>query len=845
MDPDKIKSEYPELLRKYLFEDDKEVALYRAYNLGQECFEAKISIDEIMSLHARSLENILKDLPPSFPSVKIQEIMLKSSNLLLEFSIKFGLICQNYFEMLKMTDERIRNAFYQAAKALTAGMDLQKMLSVILNLVKNITDAEGSAIILLDEERVSVKVSEGFDTEEDLLKDPLYEEVAKEGKAKFVYDMREKKTSFTLKSGKEIRSVLVLPLNYKEKTLGVLAIFLIYPHNYAEEEIKLLTSFTYEVASAIDNAHLFEELKRHDKTLEALYAIGTAVGKSLDLRDIFKDALFKTLEVTETESGGIYLLEKDGKTLSLRSYIGISDEFADAISKLKVGQGSTGMAVKTGKPITYNVSKYPSPEILPLLLKEGIVSIASTPLIAKGRVVGALTLAYRKYRIFTNDDLDLLASIGTQIGVAIENSRLFSELEQHHKILRTLFSIESVVSRSLNLEEVFEVALSKTLEATDTEAGTLYSYDGDVLHLEAYKGLSSEFREKAKIRKMGEGIPGKAAQIKKALTVDIHQFPSHFLLPYVKKEGLNSFIGTPLMSKGKVVGAMAFGTKEKRIFTQEELDLLFSIGNVIGIAVENARLYKESKESLQKLEQTYEELKALDKMKDEFISNVSHELKTPLISIKGYGELLFDEKLGTLSEEQKKSLEAIVRNADRLTRLINSILFITRLQAGKVEFKFEPLDVDEIITNCLQDFKGTLERKNISFEKDISKISRIMGDKDRFIEVVSNLLDNAVKFTPDGGNISIKVYDEADMVHLVFSDSGIGIPEDIIPKLFTRFYQVDASTARRYGGTGLGLYIAKNIVDAFNGKIWIESEIGRGTKVHMLLPVATEEGEKR
>jgi signal transduction histidine kinase len=201
---------------------------------------------------------------------------------------------------------------------------------------------------------------------------------------------------------------------------------------------------------------------------------------------------------------------------------------------------------------------------------------------------------------------------------------------------------------------------------------------------------------------------------------------------------------------------------------------------------------------------------------------------------------LFDEKLGCLSGEQKKSLEAIIRNADRLTRLINSILLIGRLQAGKIDFHFEPLDLDEIVRMCVGDFKSMMDAKQIILEKDVTGVSKVKGDKDKFVEVVSNLFDNSIKFTPVGGKISIKAWDEAEYVHLTVSDNGIGIPADLIPKLFTRFFQVDASPSRKYGGTGLGLYISKNIVDAFHGKIWIESEVGKGTTVHVLLPAARE-----
>ena len=607
MNLEEIKSTYPELLRKYLFEGKEEEALYEAYKLGKECFESKIGIEDIMNLHTGSLEEIIKTLPAS----RVHEIVLKSSNLIIEFSIRFGLACQNYFEILQKTDERIRNAFYQAGEALTAGLDIQKMLYVVLNLVKNLTEAIGCSIVVFEEDKKTIKVSEGLDAEDEIFKHPLFEQVRKEGKANFISDLQEAKA---LEDGREIRSVLALPLNFKGKTIGVLGIYLPSPHHYEEKEINLLTSFAHQAAVAIDNARLFSELSRHDKTLEALYSIDRVVSQTLDIEEIMQSALARAMECIDADSGSIHLLDRTGENLILEIHRGLlSQEFISSISKLKMGEGVTGRAAKLLKTEAIDISHYPDFWLLPHLEKEGIVSLASTPLMAKGKVLGAMTFTNHEYRLFSQDDLDLLASIGSQIGVAIQNATLFSELEKHHKMLGALYAIESVVSRSLNLEEIFDVALAKALEVTKTEAGTLYSLDGEVLHLEAgevlrleaIKGLSPEFKEKALIRKMGEGIPGIAAQSKKPITMDISQFPSPLLLPYVRKEGLVSFIGTPLMAKGKVVGALALGTKKKQIFTKDDLDLLFSIGNAIGIAVENARLYKEVRDKAEHISALY------------------------------------------------------------------------------------------------------------------------------------------------------------------------------------------------------------------------------------------------
>jgi signal transduction histidine kinase/HAMP domain-containing protein len=764
------------------------------------------------------------------------------------FNNMASLLQNKAISMNKRTQEL--SALYKIAKTVNESLDKNEMLSNALDTVLNIMGADSGGIFLIDNdgEDMHMEVYKGVSKKfSDAIK-TIKTGTGVSGKA-----MRSRKPVaidisqypiphlIPLLQEEGIRSLASTPIIFKDKILGTINIHFKQDHTYSQEEHDIFSSIGNELGVAIENVRLFDELQRHDEMLEALYVIDRVISQTLDQATIFRDALAKAMEVTETDAGGIYLLEDNGKTLSLKAHQGLSPELVDSFSRIMVGQGVSGLAVKFGEPVAIDIATYPSPELLAPLLKDGIISIASCPLMAKGKVIGAMSLAYKKNRSFSHDDLDLLASIGNQIGVAIQNATLFSELERHHRILETLYSIEKVVSQSLDLKNIFNVALSKALEVTETEAGTLYSFENNLLHLEAITGLSPEFKEKALIRKIGEGIPGIVAKLRKPITVDISQFPSYPLLKYVEKEGLVSFIGAPLISKGKVVGAISLGTKKKRIFTNNDLDLMLSIGNVIGIAVENAGLYKDSTENFEKLQLAYEELQTLDKMKDDFIANVSHELKTPLISIKGYGELLHDEKIGTLSDVQKQSLQAIIRNADRLTRLINSILFISKLQAGKVEFRLESVDLDKVVEVCIADFKSMMESKSLTYEKDIAAESKVVGDRDRLIEVVTNILDNAIKFSPPEGKISIHAYKEGEFIHFTVKDRGIGIPADVIPKLFSRFYQLDASTARKYGGTGLGLYITKNIVDAFSGKIWIESEVGKGTTVHILMKIAKEE----
>ncbi|WP_445476049.1 PAS domain-containing sensor histidine kinase [Methanococcoides methylutens] len=259
-----------------------------------------------------------------------------------------------------------------------------------------------------------------------------------------------------------------------------------------------------------------------------------------------------------------------------------------------------------------------------------------------------------------------------------------------------------------------------------------------------------------------------------------------------------------------------------------------------GIIIDITDL-KKTEEVLQKyadeLAKLNEELKALDKMKNEFLSNVSHELKTPLVSIKGYTELINEGVLGEINDEQKKALSTIIRSSERLRRLVDSLLFISEIQADTVEYSFEIIQITEIIDTAVEDIFLQIEEKGLTLEKKVPvDLPFINGDAGKLADMLTNILDNAIKFTPAGGKISVAASEEKNNIHIGVSDNGIGVPKDLLPKLFQKFYQIDASTRRKYGGTGSGLYICQKIVEAHNGEIWMESEEGAGTTVHIMLP---------
>ncbi len=200
--------------------------------------------------------------------------------------------------------------------------------------------------------------------------------------------------------------------------------------------------------------------------------------------------------------------------------------------------------------------------------------------------------------------------------------------------------------------------------------------------------------------------------------------------------------------------------------------------------------------------------------------------------------MISDGTLGDVNEQQKKAVMTVIRNSERLRRLVDSLLYLSRAQAGKIHYSFENVQIVEVINNSIQDVALQAESKNITIEKNLpDKLPVFTADTDKLMDVLINLFDNAVKFTPESGIITISSDVEDNSLHISVQDTGIGIPEDKIPNLFQRFYQVDASGKRKYGGAGLGLYICKKIVEDHAGNIWVESTEGKGSTFHIILPI--------
>lgn len=309
------------------------------------------------------------------------------------------------------------------------------------------------------------------------------------------------------------------------------------------------------------------------------------------------------------------------------------------------------------------------------------------------------------------------------------------------------------------------------------------------------------------------------------------------------------FVLTPILTQDNISGILFVGNRSNTsAITEGDEELVSVLANQIGQALENARLFEQAygasqaleskvQERTKQLASALEEVKLINKTKSEFISAVSHELRTPLTSIKGYASLLITGKLGAVPEAVKERLEKINAHSDNLVKMVNNLLDIARIESGRGEMKMEKCDITAIIETARDLLTPQMREKNLQWKAGIAAdVPALTLDKHQAERVFINLISNAIKFTPEKGTITVRVRHDPHAATIEVSDTGIGVSKEDLNKLFDEFYRVDNAINQNVKGTGLGLSLVKKIIEAHQGRIWVTSELNRGTTFHFTLP---------
>jgi signal transduction histidine kinase len=421
-------------------------------------------------------------------------------------------------------------------------------------------------------------------------------------------------------------------------------------------------------------------------------------------------------------------------------------------------------------------------------------------------------------------------------GMSVKHKEVEKMVCKKEKDLSLLYSTASIASDCLDFDIFLNDILNELLSYLDSDYGLVYLLDND----SGEAKIHADFGVSSSLRVSLDNLPYDSPLIVSIREVT-HQhknrsqpfvLSSHFCM--WPRGNIDDCITFPLISRYSLIGFFLISVGKHDKLTDEDMHVLESVAKHVGITIENMQLLDEATKA-------YDELKSIEKMKDEFVSNITHELKTPLISIKGYSEVMYEGMLGELTQKQKDGMKVIISNSERLHGLIESLLHMNTFHFDK-EHVFSPIVLTDVLQGSINALSLRIENKQAHLKCSYGKkMHLVYGNGDFLKQLFIYLLDNAVKFSPNLSEITLSAYEENGMVHVELHDPGIGIPQAHMGKIFDRFYQVDGSMTRNYGGNGLGLFLAKNIVDVHKGTIWLESNEGVGTHVHVQLPLYNDD----
>jgi len=595
------------------------------------------------------------------------------------------------------------------------------------------------------------------------------------------------------------RSEMALPLVSQSQVIGAMTIQSAQEAAFSESDISVLQIMADQVANAIANARSFRQLERRNRELAALYAVASTLSQSQSLDEVLASALSQVLETLALDAGLVSLADPQSKELVLSVQQGLPDVLRRRLERDGL-EGTLCALVFEGKAeLGVGDLAERAPVDVSGLLTQGLRSYLGAPIVSKGEVLGTLCVFGWDPRPMTDADFELMRAIGEQLGLVIENIRLFRETQANLEEISRL--------HRRYLQEQWEQFLAD--EETRQRAGYLFDQRnlqpaGDLWRPEIELAVTS-----------GQTL---------ALTADSKEWPDG-------DGDARAALVVPLQLRGQTIGALDFfETAQDREWSEDEIALVEAVATQVVLALENARAY----ETLQK---TATQLREMDKLKSQFLANMSHELRTPLNSIIGFSRVLLKGIDGPITDLQRTDLASIYNSGQHLLGLINDILDMVRIEAGRMELVFEPVDLNPIIDGVMSTAIGLTKDKPVELVKEVADdLPIIRADSMRIRQVILNLFSNAAKFTEEG-SITVRAWADGDHVCVSVADTGIGIPEDDWEKVFKEFEQVDGSATRRVHGTGLGLPISRHFVEMHGGHIWMDSRPGAGSTFTFTIPI--------
>ena len=474
----------------------------------------------------------------------------------------------------------------------------------------------------------------------------------------------------------------------------------------------------------------------------------------------------------------------------------------------------------------------------------GFRTTAVAPLLLDDEVVGVLVLWRYKVDPFDGRSCDLLTAFAAQAAIAVQQVQLVKTLGERtdqlaRKVeqLEALGEVSQVVSSSLDLDEVLSTIVRHAVELSGTDGGSMMEYDEEARCFRVRYALATSDAVLQALRDtrfgLGDTLVGRAARERRPLQAEdltkVHGDPH---IEILAADGWRSLLTVPMLREGRIIGALVVRRRQTGAFDSEIADLLETFASQSALALVNARLYRE-------VERKSAELEVASRHKSEFLASMSHELRTPLNAVLGFSEVLLERMFGDLNERQEEYLRDIWSSGKHLLELLNEILDLSKVEAGRMELEISEVDVKAALEYAMSLVRERALLHHIELSLDsVAEVGTIQTDELRFKQVILNLLSNAVKFTPDGGTVLTRTRIVGDQLVVSVADSGIGVQAADRERIFESFQQGGRGPSSEEG-TGLGLTLSRRIVELFGGRLWLDSAVGEGSTFSFSVPLTS------
>ena len=637
------------------------------------------------------------------------------------------------------------------------------------------------------------------------------------------------------------RSLLAIPILHREKALGSLMVVRTEPGPFDDELVGVLQGFAGQAAMALANAHLIREtreaLEREVATAEVLEVISSS---PTDVQPVY-DAIAERAALL-TRARVSWVVRVEHAQLALVAVSGLTDAhatrarevFPAPLDRSTVG----GRAVLGGRAeqVADLIEDTEIGEIYQRFARAGgLRSALAVPLLREGQAIGAILVSRGDPTVFPDEHVALLETFAAQAVIAIENVRMFRETNEALRRQTATAEVLSVISQSVdNTTPVYEKIIDSCRQLFDTGQVSIFLVNGEAIEMVAVRGVVDQNVAALFPRPLDDSVNGLSVRTRQVVNFSsaaaVARRPGDMQQVY-ELVGDHSVMVAPMLWEGRAIGTILVSRVPPRAFADDEVALLITFADQAVIAIQNSRLFHE-------IEDKSRQLEAANQHKSEFLANMSHELRTPLNAVIGFSEVLIERMFGDLNEKQEDYLKDIHASGKHLLSLINDILDLSKIEAGRMELDVEEFDLRSALENTLTLIRERAERHGIGLTLDAAdNLDGFRADQRKFKQIMLNLLSNAVKFTPDGGRITVRArLAEPDLLEVAVADTGIGIAPEFLETIFEEFRQAGGSYTNKQEGTGLGLSLTRRIVELHGGTIGVASEPGAGATFTFTLP---------